>query len=394
MKTDKKIIWILFFILSSNFLVAQKEKGQSVLTLGVGAGIVATFSYNGIYDYAFADKFSVGLGVNNASLYSLYRTNIGARALYHFGKSTNWDMYTGIRLGASIWSGSGTHNYDGLFSFSAGQVLPSVQVIGGVRYLAYDWLGLNCEAAIGSPYWLSVGLSCKLSNTKEGYAQLKDAYEAEAPLGEGETVPHSLLQPVQKKNIIKIALGTILIAPGMSYERYLTNRFALEVGGSVNFAGLAQSNSVNSETGKFSEDDSTHIGVKAYGMVKYYITAKRNAIPKGWYVGATINYIQQTTRVHVMDLDSMPSPISFDYEKKQVQFSGGSVLGYKITFGKHFCMDAFAGARFGPTQLKSVKYYSADANEAKFISTFGGHLTPLSTPISPFAFRISFGYMF
>lgn len=397
---NKKLIPLVICLSAFLCVKAQKEKGQDVLTLSTSVGLLHPISYNAMYDYSLGPIFSIGGAVNYARFNShqgnLYRTNIGIRGLFHLGHSVNRDPYLGFRAGVSIWDGSSNSKFseNGLFTFHAGDVLPSIQMIVGTRYLFADWLGLNTELALGSPYFFSIGLSCKLSNMEEGSKLLRENYLAEAPLAEGETVPHSLLQPVQKKNILKVSLTSIVLAPGISYERYIANRFSVEVGGTLNMAGAGGIQSGNSETGVLSENDSTQSKIKAYGMLKYYTSAKRNAIPKGWYTGLSINYISKTTRVHVTDLDSVPSPISFDYEKNQTQIAGGLVVGYQHTFKKHFCLDAFAGFRIGPTHLNYMKYYSADASEEKFLAHFGSHLAQVNSSISPAVLRISFGYMF
>lgn len=409
----KNFSLLLLCLIISKSIFSQKDVNQGVLTLGIGRGI-APISYNVMYDYGLSKHFSLGLAINNGKFRSiipapvgllpapinysnLYRTNVGVRALFHVGNSTNWDPYLGFRGGVSIWSGEGKFVYHGLsvadtlFSAESEDIYPSVQAVLGVRYLFSDWLGVNAELALGSPYAYSVGINCKLTNTKAGAKSLKNDYLGYASIG--DSTSQSFLQPVEKKNILKVALQSIFLTPGLSYERHIANRFALEIGGSYNF-GAIFTVAENTEVGVFSETDSISTKMQAYGMLKYYITARKNAIPKGWYIGLTGNYTSKTTSVQVIDLDSVPSPISFDYEKKQTKIAGGLVLGYQYTFKKHFCLDAFAGYCVGPTRLDYMKYYSADASEEKFISRFGSHLTQVNGALNSAIFRVSVGYVF
>ena len=175
-------------------------------------------------------------------------------------------------------------------------------------------MGVNAEVAFGAQYIYSLGLNCKLTNTKVGAKSLKNEYLGYT--SSGDSASRSFIQPVEKKNIIKGSLQTILLVPGISYERYIANRFSIELGGSYNFGAIGIY-SENTEVGGFTETDSISTQLKAYGMLKYYITARKNAIPKGWYIGLTGNFTSKSTVLHVIDLDSIPSPISFDYEKNK-----------------------------------------------------------------------------
>lgn len=381
----------LLLISTSNF--AQKVKGDGVLSVGAGSGFfMLKSSFNATYDYAFVNKFSIGLGATYTDFGhspegNLSRTNIGVRSLFHFGEKPNWDIYTGLRLGASIWSGSGSYSYHlgpvrDLFTIKGGSTIPTAQVLVGARYMVLDWIGINSELALGAPYLFSIGLSANINNTSKATAIIKDAYQEE-------------IMPLYKKNVIKINAATILGVPGISYERHLMNRFSVELGSSFKFYNsFVQLQNVYSTTNVFSENDSAQKGVNAYGMVKYYITAKRNPVPKGLYLGARYNYINQTTLVRLEDLAMVKNPVSFDYEKNTEQHAGGLVIGYQQPFAKHFTVDVFAGFQAGIINLNSVTYLNKDASEEKFVSYYGSHQNPLKPQFKSTVLKVSVGYMF
>ncbi|MES2590938.1 MAG: DUF3575 domain-containing protein [Bacteroidota bacterium] len=394
MKDLKTSILVLALVAACPNVFAQKTAGDFVVTAGTSIGIgVTTPSINASLDYAIKNKFSLGAGVTHtqldrfSSIYSgsvysgnLSRTNIGVRALYHFVERPNWDMYTGLRLGASIWAGSGTYDHL-IFSTSNGSVIPTLQGLFGIRYMVQDWLGLNAEIGIGAPYAISVGVSCNLTNTRNAIAKISEAYNRE-------------IMPADKKNIIKINVGTMFLNPGLSYERYLKNRFSLEVGGSYKpNVQTIESNSYSS-TNTFTETDSIRHGMKAYGLLKYYITARRNAFPKGLYLGLSYHYMNQTQLRHVEDNAVIKNPISFDYERVAEQHSGGLVIGYQQLLGKRFCLDAFMGPQFGNATLKSVKYFDPQANEEKFQAYFGEHQLSQGPGFKSFMFKMNIGYRF
>ncbi len=173
-----KIIAVIVLLLVQVSAFSQKNTGDAVLTVGVSRGLIITEpSFNTAYDFAVANKFSLGLGltytdctdqINSAG--TLTRTNIGLRPLFHFGNNPNWDFYTGFRLGASFWAGSGHENDGGEFSIHViqpgGSVIPTVQTLAGIRYLSSGRVGLNSEIAFGFPYTYSLGISVKIAKVQ------------------------------------------------------------------------------------------------------------------------------------------------------------------------------------------------------------------------------------
>lgn len=181
---------------------AQKEKGKSVVTAGVGYSLVgglfnavysgytdvktsAVPALNAMYDYALTDKFSIGAAVTYQGFTVKYqgvtnydantgdftygevkntwsRLNVGLRPLLHFGKSENLDMYTGLRIGYSTWSYKSNQytNYPGYSEVNrVGGI--TFQGLFGMRYFFIPAVGINTEIAIGSPYLFSIGANFK-----------------------------------------------------------------------------------------------------------------------------------------------------------------------------------------------------------------------------------------
>jgi hypothetical protein len=179
---------------------AQKEKGQSVITAGVGyslVGIIGTAFADaiksnttvkmknipvimGAYDFGISEKFSVGLSYTYQSLSAEYdnyvkdtityygnfkdkitRQNIGIRPLFHFGDNEDLDTYFGARLSYTLWNYTTTTNntiedFDDLF---VGR--PRFQALVGARYFFTDLIGFNFELAIGPSYFGLFGLNVK-----------------------------------------------------------------------------------------------------------------------------------------------------------------------------------------------------------------------------------------
>ncbi|MFY9311604.1 MAG: hypothetical protein WAQ28_21345 [Bacteroidia bacterium] len=394
--TTKGMPVLACLLLISIFSYAQKNKGENVTTIGIGdAGIgsPAVHSFNFMYDYCFQNHFSIGGTYNYADLSnftylkpgSLYRSNVSGRILFHIGKN-NWDLYAGNSLGMSYWSGTGkieTYFLDfGPTIRKNGSTDYSLSALVGAKYLVKDWIGINVEMGLGDTYTGLIGISCKINNTKTAWPKVKDAYFSE-------------IVPADKKNIIKIQMLSALAGPGISYERYLGNRFSAELGTSVKLFENATSNSTYSEKSdngtSFYESDSLKKGYKLYGSLRYYLS-KSKAFPKGMYIGARYEYAYQTTLVNVEE-NITGTNISFDYKKTVEQSSVGVFGGYQHTFAKHFCIDGMVGLQFGSAQVRALNYPDSRANEQMFISNFNSHRLPLNQ-INPYVFKLSFGYMF
>lgn len=188
-------------------IFAQKEQGQSVVSAGVGyslVGIIFSTLKNAVntaptskvsstsipviavgYDYGISDKFSIGGAYTYQDLkikYDSYqdtttgqifygdyynklsRQNFGVRMLFHFSNNESLDLYSGLRLGYSMWSHqtnnpsmkSGNSLDDAFFR---NRIWP--QAIFGMRYFFGDMLGINTEFAIGPTYFIMVGAALR-----------------------------------------------------------------------------------------------------------------------------------------------------------------------------------------------------------------------------------------
>jgi hypothetical protein len=156
-----------------------------------GATVKSIPTWNLTYDYAIQKWFSIGasVGHNRISMeftnldyngpenqritgsggFSAGRTSINVRPLFHYGNSGRLDMYSGFRLGFSIWGARAIGNLQGeniddqLENFNFGGlrgnvVLPQFALTAfGLRGYFTENFGLGFEINIGSPYMLSAG---------------------------------------------------------------------------------------------------------------------------------------------------------------------------------------------------------------------------------------------
>jgi hypothetical protein len=203
-----KQIALFFFMLIACAVFAQSEGYRSTASLQTGLngymllsrivadgieytdanGIVATVNSTATptfglsYDYGFSKLFSLGIsfGYNSLSVSSnnlayidangttrtdgifdlnLRRFNIAIRPLFHYGKNPKLDMYSGLRLGISSWSGGLDTNIpeletDEIAASSFLGINPGVALIPfGLRYYFTDNFGAGFETHIGPPYW-------------------------------------------------------------------------------------------------------------------------------------------------------------------------------------------------------------------------------------------------
>ena len=91
------------------------------------------------------------------------RTQIGARALFHFYNKKKLDMFSGLRFGPTIWkatTNSPDPKYEALGSLQGGAFAVQLIVFGLRGYLT-DNIGLDFELAVGSPYYASAGINCR-----------------------------------------------------------------------------------------------------------------------------------------------------------------------------------------------------------------------------------------
>lgn len=188
---------------------AQNKSGTSVVTLGAGTSMVGLIfkafqnSINSLpqssvelkstpallatYDYALADKFSLGVAfsyqsfsaqingyeyinsmgdtISNASFKNTTtRINYAIRPLFHMGSSEDMDVYMGARIGFTKWN-TKTDNLDPYYDPAADWDFLTnrvrTQVLFGLRYFFSDYIGVNGEIAIGTPYYMMAGLNFK-----------------------------------------------------------------------------------------------------------------------------------------------------------------------------------------------------------------------------------------
>jgi Outer membrane protein beta-barrel domain len=207
-----------FFILVCSFIsvttvLAQKEKGQFTVSVlagtngyqtqlanpSIGIDIVrgdqTSWSYMlaeftasptlglGV-DYGINRNFSLGLalGYNTLSVqesnirvhylgtssdmftdyghidYKATRYTFSLRPLFHYGKNPKFDMYSGLRINASIFSQNLDTSIDGL---TADRIFPDFDKVGyfpaiipfGIRYYFTESIAFGLETHLGPPSW-------------------------------------------------------------------------------------------------------------------------------------------------------------------------------------------------------------------------------------------------
>lgn len=191
-------------VLSSHNASAQREQNEVVITAGVGYSLgMALFKgvmntalresnlneikgtpiINGMVDYGITDNFSVGAaisyhqwnwqdqytdtsGVTTMGNVRASRNNIGLRGLFHFGNNNRVDLYTGARVGYSLWrfkADASNTNGESASDFSAPAGIFTAQALFGARAYFNEIIGANFEFGIGTaPYFLSGGLSFRI----------------------------------------------------------------------------------------------------------------------------------------------------------------------------------------------------------------------------------------
>jgi hypothetical protein len=198
----KRIILIVFLLncFSTGDAIAQRKKGESVLSLGMGlsvfniivgsAGVddsVTTFSTPTLYatyDYALSRRFSLGLSLahNRFSISRPYysfinsngqlvydpltyqgdRINLTFRPLFHWGSNEYIDWYTGFRIGMSIWNEK-IVTRDPFYKNEISQTNGfSLQALIGARIKLTELLSFSFDFGLGEPYLGSMGIGVKL----------------------------------------------------------------------------------------------------------------------------------------------------------------------------------------------------------------------------------------
>jgi len=159
---------------------------------GNGNSDTYTATFNGspattiAYDYRVGRIFSLGGAVGFQSLnlkdFSNAQTNenisgelginrvfLSARTLFHYGKNPKWDMYSGVRVGATVWNVNSTVDKDefiigeGVTLKSGTLLLPHlVPIPFGVKYYPNERLMVGAELATGSPHFFALQLGVRL----------------------------------------------------------------------------------------------------------------------------------------------------------------------------------------------------------------------------------------
>jgi len=202
------ILAVFLHLTSVHTATAQQDAGQSAVTAGVGVSIAGllinayttaittavsstnaiSFSTSSIpvifgsYDYGVNRRFSIGLAASYQSWsvgipsyvdqntmipyapssISLSRINYALRPLIHFGRSTDLDLYTGLRLGYTTWTLTNTSLDPNLKSVSFGSTSNfAPAVLFGLRYYFSKVIGAGLEVSIGAPYAVAVGLNAR-----------------------------------------------------------------------------------------------------------------------------------------------------------------------------------------------------------------------------------------
>ena len=154
------------------------------------ASITATGSYGLTYDYGFKNWFSLGgaLSYNNlkasasqidvvkedGSTYSgpvdlkVSRTNIAIRPLFHYGNKGRIDMYSGLRIGVSVWgatidAGAGLLPEDVIDSARGTGAAVGLQLIPfGLRGYLNEQLAIGFETGFGAPHYAAFQVSYRM----------------------------------------------------------------------------------------------------------------------------------------------------------------------------------------------------------------------------------------
>ena len=164
------------------------ERGTRAYRAKVGSTPALTVAY----DYRFGRVFSLGgaIGHQSLSFYDfqrfsregeapsvdiltgsarVHRTFVSARTLFHYGRAANVEFYSGVRLGATVWTAKGRGDVDGdeLGIEGVDQrgsfVLPHVNLIPfGVKGYVSPKVYLGAELMTGSPHVVAAQVGYRL----------------------------------------------------------------------------------------------------------------------------------------------------------------------------------------------------------------------------------------
>ncbi len=138
------------------------------------------------YDYRFGRIFSLGGAVGFQSIdingfrdsetnesisgaIDINRIFLSGRTLFHYGKNPKWDLYSGVRVGATLWNVDSSVDQDDFtlgtgVSFGSGTaVIPHlVPIPFGFKYYPDDRIMLGAELAVGSPHVIAFQVGVRL----------------------------------------------------------------------------------------------------------------------------------------------------------------------------------------------------------------------------------------
>lgn len=152
-------------VVSATSLPAVQLTYDYAFTPKISGGLA--FSYQGfgvnVTDYLYFDEATGNLTTESFSA-DLRSYNFAARVLYHYSKTEEIDMYSGLRLGISHLitdTESTTGAPEEFFGTNdvVGTGFTPQLVIFGLRYYVSDDIGFSFESTIGTPHFLSVGVN-------------------------------------------------------------------------------------------------------------------------------------------------------------------------------------------------------------------------------------------
>jgi hypothetical protein len=203
MKTKFILVSLILLMITYHSGLSQDKTYKSTVSLGVGQSMVKALAdvflnnnsfdstglkytslpaFYGNYDYQINEFFSVGAAGSfqlfklkntvTSEFVQINRTNIGIRALFHYGNTDKMDMYSGVRLSTTMWDlstnitgdPSVTEFVDDLNAsrfFDKAIVIAPQIVAFGIKGYFTDMFGAHMEFSIGSPYYLSGGVNVR-----------------------------------------------------------------------------------------------------------------------------------------------------------------------------------------------------------------------------------------
>jgi hypothetical protein len=162
-------------------LIRTTLKNDANVDENVTAKVTPAFQLN--YDYRITNVISLGLAFSYQSIgaevsnhqytdgngnvqtetykVAYRRTNIGFRPLFHYGNMERIDMYSGLRLGYTMWNfkedSNDPNNDPGDDAKIRSRFAPQLILFGMKGYFT-EHIGANFEFAIGAPHYASGGL--------------------------------------------------------------------------------------------------------------------------------------------------------------------------------------------------------------------------------------------